>query len=391
MPDVYQLREARDKKIEEKKDRRKMTIIILGIVLIAIAGLAVFSYFYNNRCFYHYDVKSSVERKDTNNIGYLYHNKKLLKYSRSGISAIDNKGKAVWNGGFEMKQPQLDTSGKYVSVADIGGKNLYVYSGEDEGVSVETTLPIVRAKVSENGVVAALVEDSDSNILNIYNPYNKKEKLAVEIPTNVSDEGYPLDFDISPDGKSVVTSQMMVKGNTVETKVSFYNFTEVGQDQNTLVGGKLFGEKVISAIEFLGEDTVCVFYEDGFSIFKNMKKPELVNEVTYKETIKSISFDEEYLVVVTQQNDETQTMHLCQLNGKEISSSPLGFSYANMKIYKNEIFFWSSKECHIVRSNGKEKFSSEFEDVIDGFFPTDTNNSYTIIDREKINVIALKR
>lgn len=64
---------------------------------------------------------------------------------------------------------------------------------------------------------------------------------------------YPLDFDISPDGKSVVTSYMIAGSSDFETKVSFYNFTEVGQDKNTLVGGKSFGNKMIADVEFVSD------------------------------------------------------------------------------------------------------------------------------------------
>ena len=35
------------------------------------------------------------------------------------------------------------------------------FNGKDEGISIETNLPIVRAKVSEQGIVAVLLKDKD--------------------------------------------------------------------------------------------------------------------------------------------------------------------------------------------------------------------------------------
>lgn len=61
-----------------------------------------------------------------------------------------------------------------------------------KAVTVETSLPIVRAKVARQGVVAILLQDKDSNVLNIYNPYSNAESLLVEIANNVSEEGYRL-------------------------------------------------------------------------------------------------------------------------------------------------------------------------------------------------------
>ena len=243
-----------------KKQKFIVGVVFLALVLVVV-GIGVFVYLYNNRYFEHYQVDSKVERSDSNNVTYQYYNGNILKYSRSGISEIDNEGKSLWNGGYEMKQPQVDTCGNYVVVADVDGKEFYIYNGQDEGMSMETSLPIVRAKVAKQGVVAVLLKDKDSNVLNLYNPYDPAEKLLIEIPTNVSEEGYPLDFDISPDGKSVVTSHLLVSGSKVETKVSFYNFTEVGQDKNTLVGGKSFGDEMIAKIEFIDDDKVAVFHE----------------------------------------------------------------------------------------------------------------------------------
>lgn len=394
MADVYELSEAREEKENNLKSRRKRVVIALLVLVVLIAGLAVFSYYYNNRCFDSYIVKSQVDRSDSNNIGYLYYNKNLLKYSRSGISCVDNKGHALWNGGYEMKQPKVDINGKFVVAADVGGKVLYVYNGEDEGTEIDTTLPIVGAKVAANGVTAVLTQDSDSNVLNIYNPYNSADKLAVEIPTNVLDEGYPLDFDISPDGKSVVTSHMVLTGETPENKVSFYNFTEVGQDQNTLVGGKSFGTNTIASIEFVGKDEVCVFHSGGFTLFNQMKKPQIQAEVTYPDTIRSVAYSDQYIAVVTWNEGDTrnaQTLHLYNLKGKEIRSQNITYTFSDMELNGDELIFWSSKEAHILRTNGKEKFSCEFEDVIHGLFPTEQGSVYTLIDNNKINVISLKK
>ncbi|MCR5690634.1 MAG: DUF5711 family protein [Eubacterium sp.] len=391
MADVFEFNEARQDKIEEKKSRIKIWLLVGCIVVLGIVGLGIFSYYYNNRCFDDYAVQSKVPRNDTNNIEYRYYNKNLLKYSRSGISALDNKGNTLWNGGFEMKQPQVDVDGNYVVAADVGGKDFYVYSGQDEGTNIQTTLPIVRAKVAANGVAAVLTEDTDSNVLGIYNPYKTTDKLAVEIPTNIADEGYPLDFDISADGNSLVTAHLIVKGNEVENSVSFYNFTEVGQDQNTLVGGVNYGKDTISAIEFLGQDTVAVFRESGFTIFENMKKPAEVAKVSFPDDIKSLSYTDQYIAVVTVSGNDKQTLHILNMKGKEVRSRAISFAYSKMKLYEDQIIFSSGRDCHIVRMNGKEKFSYEFDSAIDAILPTEQSSTYTLIDMENINIITLKK
>lgn len=364
--------------------------VVAAIVVVGIGALMALSYYFNNRCYDSYQVDHEFGRSDSNNVSYVYFNRNILKYSRSGISAMDNTGKSLWNGGFEMKQPQMDTCGEYVVVADVMGKQFYVYHDGDEGTDIETALPIVRAKVSGTGIVAVLVQDKDSNVLNIYNPYSSADSLLVEIPTNVSEEGYPLDFDISPDGSSVAIAYMVVNGNTIENKVSFYNFTAVGQDRNTLVGGKSFENNMVGKIEFVGEDEVAVFHEKGFTLFRGMKQPGVSVEMAFDEDIRSMAYSDEYIAVVTgEAGEEKRTLRLFNLRGKEKLSRVIDYDYSEMRIYKEEIFFLSNHSCHILRTNGHDKFAYEFEDGIDTIFPTANGNVYTLIDADTIRKISL--
>lgn len=377
--------------LEKKRQKWIVGLVILGLVLV-VAGLGTFSYFYNNSCYRSYQVKNRVDRSDSNNVRYLYYEGNILKYSRSGISEIDNEGKSLWNGGYEMKQPQVDICGDYVVVADVSGKQFYVYNGEDEGTAIETNLPIVRAKVTNRGLVAVLLQDEDSNVLNIYNPYSNADMLLIEIPTNVAEEGYPLDFDISPDGKSVVTSYLVVNGSNIETRISFFNFTEVGQDKNTLVGGKSFGESMIGKIEFIGDDQVAVFHEKGYTVFQQMKRPEIMLEKKFKEEIKSIAFNEGYVAVVLEKDGkiENQELLLIDERGREKLRRKIPYEYANMEIHGEEIIFTGNRSCNILRFNGHDKFEYQFEQEIDAVYPTSDGMLYTLIDASTIQKIKLE-
>ena len=305
------------------------------------------------------------------------------------VAVVDGTGKVLWSGGFEMTQPQVDTCGDYIVVADVTGKQFYVYNGEDEGQSIETALPIVRAKVAANGMVAVLLEDTDSNVLNIYNPYNTTTQLLVEIPTNVSEEGYPLDFDISPDGASVATSYLTITGNKMENRVGIYNFTEVGQDKNTLVGGMELGESMVACVEFVEEDEVAVFHQGGVALFGHMKQPELLGKLEFQQEIASVACNEKYIAVVTRGEDDSRELHMYDHKGKEKLSHPVSYEYSDMKLYRDEIFFTSSRSCHILRANGQEKFNCDFPDGLDTVFPTGSGRHYIVIEPEVIRKIKL--
>ena len=86
----------------KNKQKWIVGLVILGLMFVA-GGFGVASYLYGNRCYRGYEVKNKVNRSDSNNVNYRYHNGNILKYSRSGISEINNEGKSLWNGGYEMK------------------------------------------------------------------------------------------------------------------------------------------------------------------------------------------------------------------------------------------------------------------------------------------------
>lgn len=380
--------------VGKSKNRRKKIILLCLVgaaVLAGITAIVIFSYYYMNRSYSGYDVVSETARTDSNNVTYRSFQDRLLKYSRDGISLVDETGKALWNGGYEMEKPAVDVCGDYVIAADIGAKGFHVYHEKDQGVDLETLLPIGRAKVSADGKAAVLVHDTDSDIINIYDPYHTVEQLEAEIPTNVADDGYPLDFDISPDGNSLVIAYMLVTNGEMENKICFYNFTEVGQDQNTLVGGKSFEQNMISGIDFVAEDEVAVFYENGFSLFANMKKPEPVFEKTFDKEIKSVCHDEENILVVTGKagSTEDQETHLFNFRGKEEMTREIRYEYSEVFMTDQEILFTDEQTCHILRKNGREKFSFDFGKNYDYFFPAAKDNQYYYVDKASIQLVKL--
>ena len=121
--------------MEKEKKRRKLLLFgsIAAAVVVALTAIVIISYYYMNRSFSGYDVEREITREDSNNVEYLSYHGKLLKYSRDGISALDKTGNVLWNGGYEMQQPQVDICENYVTVADIGSKTCIVYDGTNPG------------------------------------------------------------------------------------------------------------------------------------------------------------------------------------------------------------------------------------------------------------------
>lgn len=376
---------------KEKKSYIILWVMTAIIIVLGIGGLLFFSYFYTNRTYKYYKVSSEVERSDSNNVTYQYFQKNLLKYSNSGISLIDTAGKTLWNGGFDMKQVQVDTCGNKVLAADVGGNYFYIYDGTSEGIKTDTTYPIVRAKVSSQGIAAVLEQDTDTNSLKLYNPYSNLTKLLAEIPTSVADDGYPLDFDISPDGTTVVVSYMLVEGTKTKCLVNFYNFSEVGQDAGLLVGGKEYGDDMISQVEFLDKDRVVVYREGGFDVYKNMRRPEPVFKTDINGVILSIADSSDYIAVVSSDDAMLEkTISIFDMDGNNILTGLMRYDYSEMRIYGQEIYFYGKHHADIMRLNGSTKFSADFDTEVDDVFPGGKSVEYLIVDHLSIKKVTMR-
>ncbi len=378
---------------ETRRERRIFIVTCAICILIAIGIFVLGVNLFLNKKYNSYEVLESTSVTTSGNVKYEAYQNKMIKYSRDGISALDSSGNIIWNGSYDMIEPAVDISGKYVVVADIGGKTVSIYNGEDTGKEISTDYPIVQACVSSQGIVAVALEQESSNVINIYNPYDISDKLLVEIPTNV-DEGYLVCMDLSADGMNLAATYVCITGGQVQSRVAFYNFSDVGKNTNCLVGAKNYDDKIVSDIRYLGENNICIFADDGFQIWGEMKKPEEVYHKNFKETIKSAFCNSEYtgVILATGSTSKPYRMNVFDMKGKMVLDMEFSDEYTEVKLYNtNEIILNSASGCTIFRLNGVKKFSTDIDGKVLKVFPSEKRNRYYLVTDSKIQKIKLSK
>lgn len=375
-----------------RKKHNKIIWIMIGIVILIVLVFAMYIFYeVTNKNFNAYKILSKTERADSNSVKYLKYGDKLLKYSRDGVSAIDNKGNIIWNNTYDMKDPKADICGNYVAIGDIGSKTLYVFDGAGKAGKVETLLPIVQVKVAKQGVVAVLLQDKDGDVVSIYYPHDTSNPLLIDFKTS-NEDGYPIDIDISNDGEKLVTSYLSTQNGVTENAVTFYNFSEVGESEiNNIVGTFIYKQIVVPKVEFITNNIVCAFAEDKFSLYSMKEQPELIHEETLKSEIKSIFYDEEHIGFILENMEGSQKYKVLvyDLKGKKILDKAVDYDYENVSIYGKDIIFKTKLECYILRINGKEKFHGRFDKNISYIYPINKLNKYYFINDVNIEQIKL--
>lgn len=84
--------------------------------------------------------------------------------------------------------------------------------------TVQTSKPILKARVARTGVVAAILQDNDKTWVNFY---AKDGSLIAENQTRIDSPGYPVDIAVSPNGKIIMVSYLYVEDAQTTSYVAF--------------------------------------------------------------------------------------------------------------------------------------------------------------------------
>ncbi len=374
---------------EQRKKKIVFILVALACVLVCLAIFYLVFHWFINRQYSSYKVDKSVYVKDGSSMNYTAYEDGIVRYGRDGVTAVDQKGNPLWSGSYEMANPKADICDSSVVIADIGGKSLYIYQKDGMGTELTVDSPIVQACISRQGVIAVLMEEASSNTIALYNPFDKSEKLLAEIPTNVED-GYPVSLDLSPDGSSVVAAYLGVTTGAVQSRVTFYNFSNVGKNANYLVGAHNYNATLISEVRFLNDSTVCLFGEKGFYLWNNMKQPTAGEEKEFTDEIVSAFASDEYIGVILKKDENTSRMEVYDIEGAEKLVTTIDNTYNHVQIRGEEILLNSNSHCTIYRINGVKKFDKALQSKISYFFPCKKTNFYFIIQDSKIKIIKLQ-
>lgn len=375
----------------KKWHKRKIRILFLLLGAVIIFAVVFSIWMYYTKDYNSYQVLKSVERSDTSATNYTVYNDKLMKYSRDGAVGYNAQLDMEWSGSYNFASPMVDVSDEYVALADAGGNEVYVFDGTGSPAEIDVLYPISLVRVASQGVVAVAMSNDSSDLIQIYDSNNNNE-LLVEFKTNVSEDGYPVDMALSSDGKKLVTTYLNVTGGTPTSKVTFYNLGEVGKNySNNIVAAKTYQKEIISKVEFFGNDIVCAFGEQGFNLYSMRQLVKDVESKTFKKTIKSVFLTEEYFgfVFEPQSNNSDFTVEMYDVNGNAKMSASIDFAYNTVYMAGEEIIFMADQECHILRTNGTQKFHRVFDTPISYIMPLSGFNKYILVDDNSISSIKI--
>ena len=379
--------------VKEKIKRHRRNVLVGCLITAAAVFILVLAalFLLDGRTYSQYTVLHSVNRDDTESAKYEAFADGYIRYSNDGAAYYNAKGIAEWNQTFSMQNPHIKVCGEWAAVGDVNGSTIYMFGVQGMVGSVDTSLSISQIEVAKQGIVAAVLEDTTANYINLYNTDGSK---IYTVKTTLAGDGYPLDISISEDATKLIASYLYVSGESIKTNVVFYNFSEVGQNETERVVGGFnhYDSTIVGDVEFLNSTTAVAVGENVVSIYKIKEYPSLEHTINIDNEIQKIFCSDQYigLVLDNSESGDPYKLVVYNISGKHIFDTTFGIQYTDMQFDGKSVVMSNASTFVLLNMSGKKLADISFDMPVINVLPTGARGSYTIVNSKYIQSIKLK-
>ena len=375
--------EQQNKEKQKLKLNRMQWTIAAGVLILAV--VLVYALVKNNKVASSYEVVTSMSRGDDTSVYYCMMRKGMVKYSKDGVAMTNKSGSVLWNQTYEMASPTMTSAGDYVAVGDIGANTIYIFNEYGQLGRVSTDVPIQEIQISEQGVVAAVLSDTSSNYINLY---DKQGNSLGSIKASLDNTGYPLAIALSPDASKLAVSYLIVKSGSMQSRIVSYDFSDVEGD-HLLDTQELEG--LYPKAAFLDSREVVLFGEKGFVLYQADSK-KIETQENFESEINSVFCTNQKLGFIFKNEDDNgkYRMEIYNKAGKKSSTYYFDLDYSGMTADDDEVILYNDEEMLIYQMGGRVRFRGTFNTAVTGVMPSWENGLYWLIDDQSLREIRIR-
>lgn len=314
----------------------------------------------------------------------------IMTYSKDGAQAIDSKGNLLWNRTFDMQNPMAEICGKTVAFADYGGSMIYLQTADGESSEIGTDMPIRKIAVSDNGVVAAVLEDVKVTWIYLYN--SNGDTIAY-FRTTMEKSGYPVNLDITPSGNIVAVSYYSLDIGDIKSSVAFYNFGDVGQNSiDNYVSGYNYKDSLVPIVKFLSNSASFALSAERLAVYEGSEKPVSVKDAFLDKEVLSVFNNNEYIGIILRNgaDKEKYLLQIYSAKGNLLEQKAFDFDYSEVVFSNDQYVLYGNTDIYIGTIDGREKLSMEYELPIKLVIPTSSSTKYIIVTESSVDTVQLK-
>lgn len=373
------------RKVRLAKIRRVLTLLIL--ISLAVCGTYLLL---DNQTYARARTAAEYPIDISDTSSYAQFADGIVRYNRDGVVFLNRKNEEQWIQPTQLQNPTICVKDNAFAVADNGGNSILVFTREGLKGEIETTLPIEKIAISDQGIVSAILRNENSpQIIS----YDATGNILVEQQVTVSTTGYPVALEMSDDGNMLAVSYLYTEGTAIKSRVIYYNFGETGQERtDNIVMSEEYDNTVMAEIFFMGDDRSIVVGDDRFVIYRGKEVPEKQKEITLDQEIQSVFHSDRYIgFILLNQEKSGYELRLYSRLGEQVLSREISGKYSNVKIDGSEVIMFDGSRCCIITAYGIVKFEGDLNVEALEIFQAPGINRYYMMSVDELRVIYLTK
>lgn len=314
----------------------------------------------------------------------------IVRYNRDGVVFLDRKNEEQWIQSAQIQNPVISVRDRAFAVADNGGNTILVFTEEGLKGEIETTLPIEKIAVSDQGIVTTVLRNESSPEIISYDAVGN---ILVEQQAAMGSTGYPVAIEMSDDGNTLAAGYLYIDGASVKSRVVYYNFGETGQEKkDNIVASDDYDDTVMAEIFFMGDDRSVVVGDDRFVIYRGKDVPEKEKEIELDQEIQSVFHSDRYIgFILLNQEKSGYELRLYNRLGEQVISRDISGTYSNVKLDGDEVIMYDGSRCCIITAAGIIKFEGDINVEALEIFKAPGLNRYYVMSVDELRVIYLTK
>ena len=362
-------------------------IIFLAVGALVVCAVLIIIHVISNWQFKSYSERYIDSNENVNAYSYYQFGDNVLKAASDQTSYVTDRNEIIWTDRYDMTDPQTVFCGDHCAVYDRNGNLVRIYDKNGLKNSIETTVPMVTASVSDKGGAAVLTDDGNNVWIDYY---DASGELISTIKSQVTANGYPVSMTLSYDGVLLAVSYISIYNGEYYSNIVFYNFGSEGKGRtNNIVSSFNYENELVPAVRFLENGSAAAFCEDGFYLYSGKQVPEENGFVESEGQLLSTFVSRDNIGVIWDMpKSEGTVLELYDASGKLKMSKTLSFSYTSIDVTNDEIVLSNVGQLYVLRKNGSVKYDGNLDVLIKDIVAL-KNNRFVVLGEGSFRLITL--
>jgi len=381
----------------ERKVKIRKNIILIIIGIFVISSILIFSLYIAKEDFRKW-IDASILKKNvyTENLPTIdldiNKTNQICTYGKY-IAILNDKKVDIYNNGGEsiskipvdINNAIFDSSGKYLAIAEEGGKNFYLIFDNNYLWSNYLDGEIKQICVNENGYLVIVTADSTyKSIITLYNAEGK------EVLKKYLSSTRAIDVSISRDNNFLAIAELDTSGTVIQSNVEVISISKITKsDENSIVYSyKDESGRLITDIEYQEKNNLAIMYDNLIKVLNS--NFELSEDVTLEDgniTYSSVDLNSGYVYVEEESSGIFSSRSIIHINNSQKNIYNLEEVAKEVYTYGKVVAVNVGLETYFLSDNGWliKKVTSNQEITNISF----SNNLAVIIYKDRVEIVNL--